>query len=188
MQVTYTGRNCDLNERDKAKLLPRFEKIHRILSPPSRPLEAHVVLSRQRHLCEAEVTLRALNHTMVVTGTHAHPLQALKTALEKLEKQAKRDKTRIIERYRPLRQRDEPPKPVEVVLSETEPPEPVEDGQAPAIVRRTNLYPKPITLEEAQLQLEESGRDQVAYRDADSGMLCVLFRRRDGALELVEAG
>ena len=45
-----------------------------------------------------------------------------------------------------------------------------------------------MTVEEALLQIDEQDSDQVTYRDAQSGELRVLLRRRDGSLELIEAG
>jgi hypothetical protein len=44
-----------------------------------------------------------------------------------------------------------------------------------------------MTLEGAIMALEDEDRDQLTYRDADSGAMRVLLRRRDGNLELVEA-
>ena len=44
-----------------------------------------------------------------------------------------------------------------------------------------------MTVEEAMLQIEELGGEHLTYRDADSGNLRVLLRRRDGRLELSEA-
>ena len=68
------------------------------------------------------------------------------------------------------------------------PVEPAEvDSGGPEVLRSNGVEPKPLTLEEAQLQLEQNDHDQVTYRDAESGRICVLLRRRDGNLELVEA-
>ena len=44
---------------------------------------------------------------------------------------------------------------------------------------------KPITLEEALLEMED-GRDYVVYRDADKQLVCMLIRRRDGHYDLIE--
>ena len=48
------------------------------------------------------------------------------------------------------------------------------------------MVSKPLTLEEARIVLEQKDRDQVTFRDMESGRTCVLLRRRDGNLELVE--
>jgi hypothetical protein len=63
----------------------------------------------------------------------------------------------------------------------------IPDGDGVRVVRSTAVEPKPISLDEARIHLEDRDRDQITYRDLESGRLCVLLRRRDGGLELVEA-
>ena len=183
MQVTYTARNAEISEQQKRKVQRKFEKIHKILNP-NRELEAHVVLSRQRHLCEAEVTLQALHHTLVVTASHSEPLAAVLGAVDKLEKQAVKNKHKLIDGRRSERNRRVP-------ASSLEPTAVPPADQEPArrsIVRGDAVAPKPLTVEEAEMRIEERDCDQVTFRDAESGRLQVLFRRRDGRLELVDVG
>ncbi len=183
MQVTYTSRNAEISEQQKRKVQRKFEKIHKILNP-NRELEAHVVLSRQRHLCEAEVTLQALHHTLVVTASNSEPLAAVLGAVDKLEKQAVKNKHKLIDGRRSERKRRVP-------ASSPEPTAPPPADQEPArrsIVRGDAVAPKPLTVEEAEMRIEERDCDQVTFRDAESGRLQVLFRRRDGRLELVDVG
>lgn len=180
MKVHYTGRDIEITDREKKKLQGKFEKIHRILSA-GRNLEAHVTLKRQRHRCEVEVTLRALQHTLVVSEVNAHPFTALSAAVDKLEQQAVRNKHKLIEvrrnrmraaRTMPEQDREKAPAP--------------SGDSAPRIIRSNTIHPKPLTVEGACIQLEESENDQITFRDADNGAIRVLLRRRDGALELVE--
>jgi len=189
MKVHYTARNVEIAEADKVKVQRRFEKVHRILSA-ERSLEAHVVLTRVRHRCEAEVTLRALHHTLVVTGSNAQPAGALTAAVEKLEKQAVKSKHKLIDSRKQGARRA---RRVPVVVEEPRPTAAAEEGPngeaaAPLIARSSEVYPKPLTAEGAAMQLEETKSDHITYRDAESGALCVLMRRRDGGLSLVEAG
>jgi putative sigma-54 modulation protein len=186
MIVNYTGRQVEITDQEKAKAKRKFEKIHRILSS-DRNLEAHVVLSKQRHMCEAEVTLRALHHTLVVTGSNADAFTALTQALTKLDKQATRNKHKLVDSRRIERQRGEPAPVVRAALNgvaAAEPKAPENDGVR--VVRSTAIEAKPISLDEARIHLEDRNRDQITYRDLESGRLCVLLRRRDGAFELVE--
>lgn len=189
MKVHYTARNVELAEKDKLKAQRRFEKVHRILSA-DRNLEAHVVLTRERHHCEAEVTLRALHHTLVVTGTNALPAGALTAAVEKLEKQAVKNKHKLIDsRKQGTRRARRVPIAVEEPTAAAPAAEAPNGGAAPPrIARSSEVYPKPLTAEGAAMQLEEMDSDHITYRDAESGALCVLLRRRDGSLALVEAG
>jgi putative sigma-54 modulation protein len=187
MIVHYTGRQVEITDQEKGKAKRKFDKIHRILSS-QRNLEANVILSKQRHMCEAEVTLRALHHTLVVTGSNANAFTALTQALTKLEKQATRNKHKLVDGRKIERQRGEPAPVVRAALNGAAETEAKADGSAVRIriVRSTAVEPKPISVDEARLHLEDSDRDQVTYRDLESGRLCVLLRRRDGAYELVE--
>lgn len=187
MRIEYSGRKADLTQRELAKVERKLAKIQRILTRRN-DLETHVRLSQQRHLCEAEVMLRALRHTLVVAGTGSTTFTAVYAALDKLERQAVRNKHKIIDTHRPGKQRDVP----SVVVADSmrravasEPPSEAPPAP-PRIVRSRAVEPKPMTEDEALLLLEGGDREYVSYRDAGSGKINVLLRRRDGAAELVE--
>jgi putative sigma-54 modulation protein len=190
MRVHYTGRNAHISEIQKQKLQQKFDKVHKILGR-RHGSEAHVVVKRQRHLYETEVTLHALSHTLVVSAAMADSFASLQACLDKLEKQAIKNKHRMIDGRRPERQRGEPSPGVEAAIQEAS--RAIDDAAGPArqngprIVHSRSVAPKPMTLEGAIMALEEEDRDQLTYRDAESGAMRVLLRRRDGNLELVEA-
>lgn len=193
MRVHYTGRHTDISDAEKAKAARKFEKLHKVLGS-SRDLEAHVILSQEKHHVEAEITLRALGHTLVVTGENANSFTALNQALDKLEKQAVKNKHKLVDSRRPSRQRDEPNVTVQAAASADEVAAPAAKTKktkkafGPKIVRGNGQVGKPLTVEEAALALEEEDRDQLTFTNADGGGLCVLVRKRDGTLELVETG
>ena len=191
MRIHYTGRNAEVSDEQKQKVQRKFEKVHKILSP-KRSLEAHVTLSRQRHLCEAEVTLHALNHTIVVTGTNQEPFLALLAAVDKLEKQAVKNKHKLIDVRRSDRHRGR-----RFSAEEGAAPDAGSSKKAsgvksknhvPRVLRSNDIAPKPLSVEGAVLKLEELGRDHLTFRNAEDGRVNVLVRRRDGNLELIEAG
>lgn len=188
MKVEYSGMKSALSERDREKLERKLAKIQRILTRRGE-LQSHIRLSRQRHLCEAEVTLRAKRHTLVVAGTATSAFSAALGALAKLEKQAVRNKRKITDTHRLGRQRDQPSPVVRDAMrraSRVAGQIPDHRDRTPRIVRSSGLEPKPMTPDEALLLLEGGRRDFVSYRDATSGKVSVLVRRRDGDAELVE--
>jgi putative sigma-54 modulation protein len=191
MKVNYTCRKADITDGQKKKLKSKFEKLHKILGAKKTP-EAHVYLSRQRHRCDAEVTLHALSHTLVVTASNVDAFTAVAAALEKLGKQVVKNKHKLIETRRPERQRGEPSLATRIAadpaaLALGAEPEP--RGRAkPRVITGNGIAPKPLTVEEALIQIEELDRDQLTYRDAENGAVRVLARRRDGNFELVEVG
>lgn len=188
MKIDYTARKADISDAQKRKVQRKFDKIHKILNPNSA-LEAHVILTREKHRCEAEVTLRALHHTLVVTAANAEPFPALLAAVDKLAKQAVKNKHKLIDSRRAAGRGGSPKAPeTELAAPAGELAQPFEGGpnQSPRIVRSNRVAAKPLTIEEAAMQLDELKRDHLTFRDADSGQVRVLLRRRDGDLELIE--
>ena len=136
MEVHYTERYASVSDADKEKAARKFEKVHRILSA-DRDLEAHVIFSKNGSGVEAEVTLHALHHTLVVTDTNGDAFTALNHALAKLEKQARKNKDKLIETRRRQRQKGRMAPAVEALLPETETPS--ETG--PQVVTGAVLWP-----------------------------------------------
>lgn len=180
MNVHYTGRQVELSEAQKKKVEVKLQKIQKILGNRHEP-EVHIVLSQERRLHHVEVTLNFRHHTMVVECAGADLPTVVQEAAEKLEKQIIRNKGKWREQTRRGKSlRDMSP--------EDGQPRAKADGAAlPRVFREAKPAGKPLTIEEAILEMEQPDRDYVFYRDADKGRPAVLFRRRDGNLQLVEA-
>ena len=184
MKVSYTDRPTPFTEAQERKLDLKLNKCHKILGKKHN-LEAHVKFSRQRHLFDAEITLHALNHTFVVSSSNADAFLAMQSAVDKLERQAARNKHKLIDVRRHPNQRVAPP--AATADSSADAQEDGSDRGREQVVRSNSVAPKPMTVEEAIIQIEELDRDHLTYRDAEGGGIRVLLRRRDGRLELVEA-
>jgi putative sigma-54 modulation protein len=186
MKITYTGRQVELAPAHLKKLEAHFAKIG-VLLDGKRECEAHVILSLERHLHHAEATIHYFNHQLVGLGSSTDLFTAIHSAAEKLEKQAVKARTKWRDTKRTPRKA--------ASEAETERPAEVEpeveaeaDHGAEARVHRVNHHHKrkPMTLEEALLQMDKS-RDYLVYRDSVTDKVAVLVRRRDGNFDLVEA-
>jgi putative sigma-54 modulation protein len=181
MKITFTGRQVELAPAQLRKLEARFAKVGKLLDGREQT-EAHVILSLERHVHQAEITVNYHNHSLVGEGSNADLFTAIHAAVEKLEKQAIkvrakwRDTQRTPRRETAAKQAPEPPPPA--------PPEP----EAERRVFRVNNHEghTPMTLEEAILEMEK-GADYLVYRDSESDRVAVLMRRRDGNFDLIEA-
>ena len=60
------------------------------------------------------------------------------------------------------------------------------DETDPQIVKTKQFAVKPMTPEEAVLQLELVGHDFFVFQNADSGEVNVVYRRKDGGYGLIE--
>jgi len=180
MKITYTGRQVELAPAQLKKLEARFVKIGKLLDG-KRECEAHVILSLERHLHHAEVTVNYFNHQLVGLGSNSDLFNAIHSASEKLEKQCLKAVTKWRDAKRTPRK--------SAPEAEAEPAAPKgAAAEAERRVYRVNHHQKrkPMTLDEAMLEMDSS-RDYLVYRDSETDQVSVLVRRRDGHFDLVEA-
>ena len=179
MKITYTGRQVELAPAQLRKVEARFAKIGKLLDG-RRECEAHIILALERHLHCAEATINYYNHQLVGVGSNSDLFNAISAAADKLEKQAVKARTKWRDTKRTPRKAN--------ASAESEPSAAAEPEAAPERrIYRVNHHErrKPMTLDEALLEMEKD-RDYLVYRDADSGRISVLMRRRDGHFDLVE--
>jgi putative sigma-54 modulation protein len=176
MKIKYTGRQVELAPAQLKKLEGRFAKIGKLLDG-RRECEAHVVLSVERHLQQAEAKVNYYGHPLVGMGASADLFTAIHSAAEKLEKQALKARTKWRDNKRAPKQ-DAPEEPAAKADAAPE---------AEHQVYRVKQHEKrkPMTLDEAVLEMEKK-RDYVVYRDAATDRVSVLVRRPDGNFDLVE--
>jgi putative sigma-54 modulation protein len=124
-----------------------------------------------------EITSLVAGHTVRVEASAGDARSALDAATDVYERQLRRLKERLIQRHRRANHKD---------LNEA--PGTVEEGmdRGELIVRRKRFAMRPMTSEEAALEMEMLGHDFFFFLDAESGKNCVLYHRRDGALGLIE--
>ena len=185
MKINYTGRQVELAPAQLKKLEAQFAKIGKLLDGRGE-CEAHVILSLERHLHNAEATINYYGHQLAGLGSSGDLFNAIHAAAQKLEKQAVKARSKWRDTKRTPRKaasevEAEAPSPAEAE-SETE----SETQPERRVYRVNNLQGrKPMTLEEAVLEMDEK-RDYLVYRDAKTDRVSVLMRRRDGHFDLIE--
>jgi len=179
MKITYTGRQVELAPAQRKKIEAQFAKVGKLLDGREEK-EARVVLSLERHLHQAEITVNYYNHQLVGIGSNVDPINAIHAAIEKLEKQSIKVRAKWRDTKRTPRKEEAAAKP--------EPAAEKEEPETQRHVNRINHHErrKPMTLEEALLEMEK-GDDYLVYRDAETSRVAVLVRRRDGNFDLIEA-
>ncbi|MEK7409452.1 MAG: HPF/RaiA family ribosome-associated protein [Acidobacteriota bacterium] len=188
MKITYTGRADALTPPQLKKLEGKFAKLAKLLDMKLGEREAHVILTAERHLQQAEITVRFHYHNLVGIGGGADVFLAVSNAVGRLEKQVLklREKRRDTQRgAKGQWAEEETPAEAAVELAA--------EGEGAALPERrifrvvnNHAGRKPMTLEEALLAMEQD-RDYVVYRDAETDRFSVLVRRQDGNFDLIEA-
>jgi putative sigma-54 modulation protein len=188
MKVTYKGMPHALAPKIQQKLDAKFAKLAKLLDGRGER-EAHVIVTQERRLCCAEVTIQFHDHKLVGKGSDADLFTALSAALEKLDAQAVKN----LDKWRTTHRRKGADAAVEKPPEKSASPVRKDSSGSPAKrVFRVDGQGrrKPMTLDEAVLEMDQS-RDYLVYRDAErngkSDGLSVLVRRRDGHFDLIES-
>jgi putative sigma-54 modulation protein len=210
MNVEYTGRHCEVTPAIRKEVETGLAKIRRILGDR---FEAHVILAVEKHRHKAEITISPRNGPIVGLAQAKDMTIAVNEALDHLEKQAVKYKTKWQARKRSARKSEEVKKwnghsmPMDgagagvsaaahtkVGLTEKT-AVPVAVHRYPAVAKTTEVHlvrsdesvaMRPMTLEEAIKEAHFRDRDVFVFRDP-KGKVMILHRTRDGKMELIEA-
>lgn len=185
MKFEYTGRHIDVTPALRAHVENHFEKLaHLFDGNNGGDRRAHViieVLERGRH--RSEIIVQWHDQTLTATTSVADMYQSLTQTIDKIEKQALKLKNKIKDKHQ---------KAVKVTTiippAADVPPAETDDGAAasPQIVVSTNYAVKPMTEEEAVLQLQGEKNQFIVFRNAETEQVSVLYKRDDGNFGLIE--
>jgi len=182
MRLEITGRHIvispDLRVSAERRLARLGRKLHDGL------VSAQIVLTREHGRCRAEATVHVRRDRYLRgEGLHRSAAGALAAALERIEHQADTLKGKWSQRQRPDTRSPEAPRKTRRVTSE--PPVDGDPGRVRIVrVRRRAL--KPMSVEDAALEVGPAESAFVVFRNAGTDVINVLFRRADGHLGLIE--
>jgi putative sigma-54 modulation protein len=153
---------------DKALIEGKLARLSRLLP---EILDARVVCTAEKFRRSVRVTLRARRGTFAGEATAADVTTAFDEAVEAVRRQIREAKERrTVSKGRTPRR-----------VGSAGPPAP-----PPADIVPRRLPAKPMSVDEARMQLEAGSEQFLVFRNALSGEVNVLYRRRAGGLGLIE--
>ena len=183
MRIEFTGRDAALSPAFEEHAEKRLARLTRLAD---RVGTVRVVVSEQRGRKDVEITAD-LDGTLIrseVKGPDARV--GFDSALDKLERQVKKYKARFQRRRRSQRHAAEVEAVAVVVGAEEEEEAEPEVAGEPQVVRTKTVALKPMSPEEAALQMELIGHDFFLFHNAESHLVSVVYRRTDGGYGLIE--
>lgn len=183
MRIEFTGRNAALSPAFEEHAEKRLARLTRLAD---RVGTVRVVVSQQRGRKDVEITAD-LDGTLIRSEVKGPDERVgFDSALDKLERQVKKFKTRFQRRRRSQRHAAAEEVEAAEVEAEEEPDTEEEVGTEPQVVRTKTVTLKPMSPEEAALQMELIGHDFFLFRNAESDLVSVVYRRTDGGYGLIE--
>jgi len=179
MKILFTGRKAHLTQELKKFTEAKMSKLDRVLDDI---LDVHVILQREKHRHVAEIVARSKTATLTAkaVGTEFH--DSLGVCVDRLIVQAKKHSGKLKTKRRGRGTRAaRVPEPAIVAPAADVPVE-----AAVAVVRMGRVAVKPMSVDEAALEVQTDHRPVVVFRNAESKEIAVIFRRTDGQFGLLE--
>jgi putative sigma-54 modulation protein len=177
MDMVVKGRHMDVRPDLREYAEEKVGRVAHILNGMVMSTEVELYHERNRSIDErevAEVTMFTKGHVLRARETASDMKSAVDKVAAKLERQARRFKERVVDRHAGKTA----PAPAAVESEEEEP--------EPTIVKTKTVDLKPMSADEAILQLELLGHDFFVFSSADTDAVAVLYRRRDGDYGLIQ--
>jgi len=203
MKLVYTGREAEFPPHQARKMDAKLARISKLMGRGEK--EARVMLTRERFLHQAQISVNVWDHSIVAVGSDADLFTAVSGAVDHREKQlAKlRTKWRDTKRHKeaPQRTPEASARRAEAAPNGAAPKAPTKAEKTKAAAEskpakakffrvgkseNPDHRVKPMTAEEAMMEIS-AGEDYLVFEDAGSGRRNVLVRRKDGHFDLIES-
>lgn len=176
MKITYVARKVNLRDNFKDRVEQKLKKFSKIFSDNA---EATVVVTVEKNRQTVEITVR--DNSMVFRGesTMAEMNDALDKVVDLISGQLRKHKTKLSKRIKTGSIDD-------LLVASDEAESDMEDEETFDIVRRKQIHLKPISVEEAVLQMEMVGHRFYMFTNSDTNTVNVVYIRKDGSYGLLE--
>jgi ribosomal subunit interface protein len=171
MIVNFTARHLELTDEIKEYCQKRLERMAKLLRDVQ---EINVILSEQKSRKRVDLQVRRKGEDFVVSKETNDLFNSLNQVFDSLEKKIVKERRKLIQRRRRSSGLGGP----EIVVEPEETPL--------KLVRLPFFSDKPISVEEAVLQLEEGKKEIFMFKKEDGENWAAVFRRKDGQIGLVD--
>ncbi|HMC41411.1 MAG TPA: ribosome-associated translation inhibitor RaiA [Acidimicrobiales bacterium] len=200
MDIAIRGRNIEVTEALRSTVEEKVTRLARFFEGMEH---AEVKFSEERNprISEREVCEVTMHgHGLIVRARAAAPdtFAAVDRVVDKLEHRIEKLKGRLIDRSHPRRVPSVESTPsagepasgavetTDTYAEETEEPDELDQGRS-RIVKTKQFAIKPMTPEEAALQMDLLAHDFFFFTNAETGRAAVVYRRNDGYIGLIDA-
>ena len=149
-------------------IIEKMERLNKYFGN-AKSIKASVIIRVKNNEQIIEVTVPTSKFTLRAEEKHVDLYAAIDLVVDKLERQIRKNKTKLNDKYKNIIQVDVP------VSSDVE-----EEEEELKIVKRKNIDTKPMDEEEAILQMELLNHDFFVFKNVDEECVSVMYKRRDG--------
>ena len=173
MKFTIRGEKVVVTKAIKEYITEKLSKLDKYFDNPEN-INCKVLIKVKNNEQSIEVTIPITKLNLRAEEAHKDLYAAIDLVQEKLEKQIRKNKNRLNNKYRNV--------PEFEMNFEYDVDEEYEEE---TIVKRKNIDTKPMDEEEAILQLELLNHDFFVFKNVDEECVSVLYKRKDGKYGII---
>ena len=177
MKISVRGDKVKVTEAMNNYVVEKLKKIDKYLDDPEA-VNANVVVRVEKQGQKVEITIPLKNFMLRAEETQEDIYAAVDTIVDKIERQIRKNKTKLESQAKKSR---------EVRGFAIESIEDIEEEEVETvIVKRKKVDVKPMSEEEAVLQMELLGHDFYLFKDADTMKPTLVYKRKDNQYGIIE--
>lgn len=174
MKISIRGDKLVVTKAIKETIESKLERLEKYFEE-NADITAHVVIKVKNLDQTIEVTIPTNRFTLRAEETHEDLYTAIDKVIDKLERQIRKNKTKLNNKYKNVDKMD-------MILDfDVE----KDEEENIKIVKRKNIEMKPMDEEEAILQSSLLGHDFFVFKNIDEECVSVLYLRKDGSYGII---
>lgn len=174
MQLNFAGKNVEVTQALKDVTEKKLGKLEKYFQ---RDIIGNVTFSTEKNRKIIEVTINLPGTILRAEESSDDMYASIDRAVDILERQIRKYKSRLQKRYQNN----------ETIRFENVIPLPVgDDNEKSTLVRKKKFSLKPMSAEEAILQMELLRHNFFVFQDAETEDISVVYKRKDGNYGLIE--
>ena len=177
MEIIIRGDKLKITDSMHAYIEEKLGKLEKYLKN-SDEIRANVIVKVKNHEQRVEITIPLKTYIVRAEETKDDFYAAVDKALDTLERQIRKNKTRIMSKQGKTNHD------FDMSVIETEKDTETEEKK---IVKRKTVEVKPMDEEEAILQMELLGHQFYMYKDSNTNKTAVVYQRNDGNYGVIES-
>lgn len=179
MKLTVRGKNLEVTGALRDYSEKRLDKLSRYFD---EEFDAQVLLSTNKDLKTVEVTVFVEGIVLRAVDKNPDMYAAIDLVVDKIVRQIHKYKTRLTRRF----QKQNLAFHAEAVALENEVEEEVEEEVDLNVVKTKTFLARPMSVDEAILQMNLIGHDFFAFLNSENDQINVVYRRHDGGYGLIQ--
>ncbi len=174
MDISIRGDKITVTKAIKDYVTEKMGRLEKYFDSDKK-IKATVIIRVKNKEQKIEVTVPTNKFTLRAEESHDDLYAAIDLVIDKLERQIRKNKTKLDTKYKNLIQLD--------INTDFEVDKDEEDKSK--IVKRKNINSKPMDEEEAAIQMDLLNHDFFVFKNVDEECVSVMYRRKDGNFGII---